>query len=553
MHMAQNAAHDSPPEPGRPRLTRRAFLRTLGGGAGLAAAGSFLPITGTLAGPAAGLLVVGAGFVIKSLDPGRTIETTSEMINHATYDSLVTFEGEDLKTPRPSLATEWKVSGDGRTYTFALRPNVRFASGNPFTSTDVKWSLDRVMNLKSSPLFFMEQVEAVLAPDPRTAVIRLKAVQPSIIPILSSPSLGILDSKLVIENGGDAGPDAKDKDKAESYLNAHSAGSGPYILTSYVPDQLVILVKNPNYWHTPARIERIVLRNITEPATQQLQLEKGDLDVALALGHDQVQALRRAAQVTIRTAPVATSFTFMMNKDPDIGGPFANPKVQQAVRYGLDYDGIMAIAGPGAVRLAGTVPVTMPGALDPKEAWKTDRKRAQALLKESGVGDVKGRLTFMIDATVQGVPYSVLAQKIQADLSAVGMAVELNGLPRVVGLQQYRDGKAQLWFSGWVADYPDPSNFLVYLPGRVAGKRARWLADSSPQARELARLGDEAEAETNPSKRIPLLQKVQRTLVEIGPFIPLFQPAIPLAYRSNVQGVMFHSVWGLDFYPITKT
>jgi peptide/nickel transport system substrate-binding protein len=456
-------------------------------------------------------------------------------------------------TPRPSLATEWKVSGDGRTYTFTLRSNVRFASGNPFTSADVKWSLDRVMNLKSSPLFFMEAVEAVQAPDPRTVVIRLKTSQPSIIPILSSPSLGVLDSKLVMENGGDAGPDAKDKDKAESYLNAHSAGSGPYVLTSYVPDQLVVLTRNPNHWRNPAHVQRIVLRSITEPATQQLQLEKGDLDIAASLGHDQVRALRRAGQVTIRTSPVATAFTFMMNRDPEIGGPFANPKVQQAVRYALDYAGIMAIAGPGAVRLAGTVPATMPGALDPKEAWKMDRARAQALLKESGVADVKGRLTFMSDATVQGVSYAVLAQKFQADLSAVGITVELNGLPRVVGLQQYRDGKAQLWFSGWVADYPDPSNFLVYLPGRVAGKRARWMADSSPQARDLARLGDEADAEANPTKRFAMLQRVQRTLVEIGPFIPLFQPAIPLALRSNVRGAVFHSVWGLDFYEIAKT
>lgn len=296
-----------------------------------------------------------------------------------------------------------------------------------------------------------------------------------------------------------------------------------------------------------------MLRNITEPVTQLLQLEKGDLDIAASLGHDQVRALRRTGQVTIRTSPVATAFTFMMNRDPEIGGPVANPKVQQAVRYALDYNGILAIAGPGATRLAGTVPVTMPGALDPKEALKTDRARAQALLKESGATDVKGRLTFMSDATVQGVPYSVLAQKIQADLAAVGIAVELNGLPRVVGLQQYRDGKAQMWFSGWVADYPDPSNFLVYLPGRVAGKRARWMPDSSPQARELARLGDEADAEANPTKRIALLQRVQRMLVEIGPFVPLFQPAIPLAFRSNVRGAVFHSVWGLDFYEIAKT
>src|SRR5262245_5066218 len=104
-------------------------------------------------------LVVGANFIVKSLDPGRTVETTSNMVNHSVYDSLVTFDGEDLGTPKPSLATDWTVSPDGTTYTFRLRRNVRFASGNPLTSADVKWSLDRVRYLKSNPTFFLNGVE----------------------------------------------------------------------------------------------------------------------------------------------------------------------------------------------------------------------------------------------------------------------------------------------------------------------------------------------------------------------------------------------------------
>src|SRR5262245_11704538 len=104
-------------------------------------------------------LVVGANFVVKSLDPGRTIETTSNMVNHSVYDSLVTFDGEDLATPRPSLATDWTVSPDGKTYTFRLRRNVRFASGNPLTSADIKWSFDRVRYVKSNPTFFLNGVE----------------------------------------------------------------------------------------------------------------------------------------------------------------------------------------------------------------------------------------------------------------------------------------------------------------------------------------------------------------------------------------------------------
>src|SRR4029450_630479 len=153
-----------------------------------------------LADAGAQALVVGANFIIKSLDPGRTVETTSNMVNHAVYDSLVTFDGEDLATPKPSLATDWTVSSDGTTYTFRLRRNVRFASGNPLTSADVKWSLDRVRFLKNNPAFFLSSVDEILTPDANTVVLRLKAPNPSLLPILSSSSLGAVDSKLVSQD-----------------------------------------------------------------------------------------------------------------------------------------------------------------------------------------------------------------------------------------------------------------------------------------------------------------------------------------------------------------
>ncbi len=497
-------------------------------------------------------LVVGSSFIIKSLDPGRTIETTSNMINHSVYDSLVTFDGEDLGTPKPSLATDWKVTDEGKTYTFRLRRNVKFTSGNPFTSADVKWSFDRVKHLKNNPAFFLNSVDEILAPDPYTVVLKLRAPNPALLPILSSSSLAALDSKLVMQKSGDASANAKDRDKAESFLNGQSAGTGAYILERYVPEQEVVLVKNPNHWRGAPKLDRIVIRNITEPATQKLQLERGDLDVATALDQDQMKGLGRAAGVTTRTSPAATTFYVLMNNNPPIGGAFSNPKVQQAVRYALDYDGMLAIAGPGAVRLAGVIPTTFPGSLDPRQAVKTDREKARGLLKEGNLGEVKGVITYSSDSTIWGVQMSLLAQKVQADLAAVGMSITLNGLPRTTALQLYRDGKNQIGIWSWAADYPDGNNFLVYGPGRTVGKRAGWLAEASPEARELAQLASDAESEVDPGKSAALYRKFEERLAQIGPYAPLFQPAVPYAFRSNVQGVTFNSVWGVDFWTVSK-
>ena len=293
-------------------------------------------------------------------------------------------------------------------------------------------------------------------------------------------------------------------------------------------------------------------RNSTEPAAQKLQLERGDLDIATGLDQDQMRALRTAAGVTAKASPAATTFYVLMNADPQIGGPFANPKVQQAVRYALDYDGILALAGPGAVRMAGIIPPVFPGAMDPKQGARTDRDRARAILKEANLGEVKGALSYASDSTIFGVQMNLLAQKIQADLAAVGITVSLNGLPRATALQLYREGKNQISAWSWAADYPDGQNFLVYAPGRTVGKRAGWLPEAGAEARELAQIATDAETERDPSKSAGLYRKLDERIAQVGPYAPLFQPAVPYAFRSNVQGVTYSSVWGVDFWTVSK-
>jgi peptide/nickel transport system substrate-binding protein len=541
--------------PGK-RLTRRDFIASAAVGAtGAAAAqwGMLRPAAAAAPASPRDTLIVAPSYVIRSLDPGHTLEPLGEMICHAAYDALVTLNGEDLSNPRPHLATSWTVTGGGRLYTFALRRNVRFASGNPLTSADVKWSFDRVMNLKSNPAFFLDNVDAVDTPDPYTVVLRLRQPQPSIIPILSNAALGIVDSKAAIAQGADAGPEAKDRDHAEGYLNAHSLGSGPFVLESHTPNQEVVLVRNPGHWRGTPAVARVVIKNIPEASTQALGLERGDLDIATGLGLSNAETLGRVPSVTIRNSQIAASFVMMVNMDPELSGSLANPKILQAIRYALDYEGILKLAGPGATRMSGVIPNDLAGALDPREAVKTDRERARSLVREAGIASPRGRMNYASDQTSFGIQYPIMAQKIQADLAAVGITVDLNGLPGAVALGEYRGGRSPALFGGYVADYPDATDFLVYLPGRLVGKRLRWPATASPAAGELARWGDEAEQEGDARARVALLRKIQRRLAEIGPYVSLFTPALPWGYRADLRGVTFNSVWGIDFFTIRRT
>jgi peptide/nickel transport system substrate-binding protein len=534
------------------RLNRRDLLRLAGAGAGYALTRRAAGPWDAAAAPSRDTLVAAFSFDIKTLDPARELENGTNNIDHATYDSLVTFEGEDVKTPRPSLATSWKVSPDGKTYTFTLRPNVRFASGNPLTSADVKWSLDRVRYIKSNAAFLLNGVDDVLAPDPGTVVIRLDAPHPAILPILSSPVLGVLDSKVVAQHGGDASPDAKVKDEAESYLNAHSAGSGPYVLESYTPNQEVVLTKNPTHWRGAPPISRVTVRNIQEPATEELLIKKGDVDIAWGIGPDEARSLRNAPGVTVRTSLALNLLYVMMNNNPQVGGPFSNPKVQQAIRYAIDYKGILDLAGPGAVQLAGVIPSNLPGALPSGEAVRTNLDRARQLLKEANAGDLKGTLSFSTGHIFYGVQFGIIAQKVQADLAKIGIALSLDGLPFSVALQKYRDAKDQLGIWAWAADYPDVSDYLVFVPGRTVGERAGWAPDSSPQAQDVVRLATQAETEIDDAKRVALYQRLNRLIAEVGPYVPLYQPVAPYAFRSDLRGVTLASTWFVDYTTVRR-
>ena len=110
-------------------------------------------------------LVVETSFVLKTLDPARMFEPTGLMIDHALYDTLLTYKGSDVTTPVPDLASSYTASADAKTYTFTLRNGVKFANGDPVTADDVVFSLTRTKNLKGNPSFLMAGITAT-APEP---------------------------------------------------------------------------------------------------------------------------------------------------------------------------------------------------------------------------------------------------------------------------------------------------------------------------------------------------------------------------------------------------
>src|SRR5437870_3117561 len=138
---------------------------------------------------------------VRTLDPAREFEFAAAFVDLNVYDTLITQKGpDDLTTYVPVLAKEWKISPDGKEYTFILRDDVKFASGNPLTADDVKFSLMRLKNIKGNPGWMMDPLKEVQVVDKTTVKTILSDPFGDWLAVLSGPNSGIMDSKLVKEH-----------------------------------------------------------------------------------------------------------------------------------------------------------------------------------------------------------------------------------------------------------------------------------------------------------------------------------------------------------------
>lgn len=507
-----------------------------------------LSLSGTIQAQEAQQLVVGWPQDVITLDPDRAYEVYATMVLNGMYDQLVKFIGR-IDQVSPHLAEKWEISDDAKVYTFHLRTDVKFSSGNPFTAKDVKWTFERLKNLKSNASFLGENIAGIETPDDATVVITLTTADAAFMSKLASPNFGILDSETVKANGGVADETASTADSAQNWLDHQSAGSGPFILEKFVPDAEIILIRNENYWKGAAPIQRIHFQNIKDPNTQLLMLQKGDIDIAMGLGPEHAALLAGNTDITVLPVTTLTMSFLLMNDDPALAGPIANKDVRQAIKYAIDYKGLHTMAGEGALTPISVIQIGFLGALPPRDPNFTNIEKAKELLAKAGYPDGFETTIDSISYLHDGLNWLTVAEKVAADLATVGIKAEIRPKELTVGLDEYRKGQWPLATAGWSPDFPDANNQLVFLPGEKVGLRANWKTEANP---ELAELGKKAEVTADNQKRAELLQEIQRKMDENSPFLVLVQHPSRLAFRSNVQGVAWHENYKIEVYNLHK-
>ncbi len=304
-----------------------------------------------------------------------------------------------------------------------------------------------------------------------------------------------------------------------------------------------MLTPSPDYWGAgKAAFSSVVVRNMIAPP-QLINVQRGKHEIAIDLSAQQAQSLKSNKNLKVLTTPSTWVFWLYANNNPQISSLTPNKSFQQAVRYALDYKSIASVAGPGAIQAPGVIPSMFLGALPQSAAVKQNVARAKAALNDSGLGDQEVTLEYPSDLTINGVSFETLAQRSQANLSAVGMNVKLAGSPVGTWLQRYRDGKMAFGLSLWGPDYPDPADYLVFIPGELVGTRVGWPKGADPQ---LQKMFTSVRVATNEAVRTRLYRSIQQRLNQVGPYFPLMQPTQVFVTTKDLSGAAFNAVYFVD-------
>lgn len=484
-----------------------------------------------------------------TLDPAVAYNIPAIGISHLMFNGLVTFDPEAKVVA--DLAETWQVSPDGRVYRFTLREGVTFHDGQPLSSADVKYSLERVLRpeTKSPGSSFFRQIEgapAVIAgqtphasgietPGPREVVIRLAAPQPYFLQLLA---MGF--GSIVPEGKADAPDFAK-----------HPIGTGPFVFEKQVAGQRITLAKNPHYHLSGLpKLDGIEVQLGLNEQVETLRFERGELDalgVFRNIGAADYVRLTKDPKWQGKFLEAADNAVYYLGLNTEMK-PFDNPKVREAVARAIDKQKLVTLLNGRAIPAEGMLPPSLPGFDPADKGYPYDPEKAKQLLAEAGFP--QGFKTPYWTSNSQTA--LKVAQQIQQDLAQVGISAELKPLAfptLLAGVS--RPGNAPMFGGNWSQDYPDPSNFLPTLFHSRQIKPANSVNTTFFKDALADRALDEAERLPGEAERFAMYRKAQERIIGMAPVVPLYHPKNVDLVQPWVKGYRIHPVWPIDAANLT--
>lgn len=483
---------------------------------------------------------------IDTLDPHRCSTDLGRAIVLNLYEHLVRPSSEDPDEMVPFLAESWEHSDDFTSWTFHIRENAKFSDGTPVDATAVKASYVRYITIQSGVSYVVGQ----FIPDPEN---QITVVDEHTLQFTSDVPIPLLLNAL----GGPLGPyiinpaaveeHEADGDMAAGWFNTNAAGSGPYMLEEYAPNERYILSRNENWWGwdaNPHPFETVIFQIVPEPATRRSLLENGDVDFAWELAPDDWVALQDNPDVIGYTDSDFGFIYITIGKE----GYLADPRVRQALNYAFDAEGYTNGLRRGFGQpLRSFLPEGMK-CFDPDVFTYTfDLEKARALLEEAGV-PMDGSVTWDFRGP-EGFGFldmGVLLQSALAELD-INLTVQEMDIGTYLGWFYGNDTSPErpdLMVWGWNPDYNDPTNLAWVLlhsdAAGAAGGNGGLYANS-----DVDRLINEAFTVVNDDEQLcSIYEELQNVITEQDPpWVYVWQKPNEMHYRADIGGWVANPIY----------
>lgn len=467
-----------------------------------------------------------------TLDPALVQDVASWRYLLHLYSGLVGLD--DSLQVVPDLAKSWDLSNGGKTYTFKLRSDAKFHNGKAITARDVKFSLERACDPKvKSPVAATylgdivgatdklrgkaKEITGVVVKDDYTLEITIDAPREYFLSKLTYSTAMVVDNVNV-----ESGPAWAQKPN----------GSGPFKLQQWKADEAIVLISSEGYYGQKPRIASV--RYDLTGRSPIGQYEKGEVDVApVGLADiDRVTDKSNPLNAELRVTPELEVTYIGLNTKMK---PFDDVKVRQAFTMALDRDKLARVTFMGQyVKAEGILPPGMPG-YDPKVAGpKFDLTRARQLLDESSYKGAENLPPVTLSSSLGGGGMANNLAEIYRRGLAVGVAVEQVDTGY---FDQLSAGKLQMFVMGWVADYPDPQDFLDLL-----FRTGSEPNHSQYSSQRLDALLDQASVEKDKGKRVELYREAERLILADAPVVPLYHGVDYTLVKPYVKGLTVTSM-----------
>ncbi|MBB6486188.1 ABC transporter substrate-binding protein [Rhizobium lusitanum] len=469
------------------------------------------------------VLVVARAEDAPTADPGIEISNSGYTLIYAAYERLIAYKGASTEV-KPELAESWTADDAGLVWTFKLARDHKFDDGSPVDAAAVKFSFDRLMKLKAGPSDAFPVLKEVEVVDPQTVKFHLTAPFAPFISTLAVAGAAIINPKVMAHE--------KDGDLAKGWLAEHTAGSGPYRISSWERNQSVFLDRNEHYAGTKPALNQVVIRVVGDISARRLQLTSGDADIIEQIPPDQADALRKDSSVVVESNPsMYVNYIYMNNRQP----PLDDVKVRQAISYTVDYQGIIdGIMLGQAKQMRGAVPSGMWGHDPQGFQYSYDIDKAKTLLKESGKSNIHLTYTFS-----QADPaWEPIGLALQASLAELGIKLDLQAVADTTKREMVANGKFDMAPGAWTPDFADPYMFMNYWfdADKMGGPGNRSFYNN----KQVTALVKEAGSIVDEGKRKSLYTEAQKLAAQDAPYLYIMEKNDIFARRAAVKGYIYN-------------